>query len=426
MLLLAPRDPERSRDTRHSAGRPPFDVLYRPATFVAPGKRVVLRYEIVCPLTRPPEPGFCTPGGTLHVRRAGSSQFGSIPLKSPRTHLATATVPAEYASGAGFDYYAEIRDERGRVRTVPRGGPAAALRAWMVDRWTTVALGGHRFGRTRIPTTVLAARWGGGRRQVGRHRGIGPSAFTVLADGTIVVLDQVNRRLAVYRGAKPTYAPITFLGGEGDVASAPDRTVYVLDAGRARAHVAFVRSYGDEFAPLGETSVAEAPADRLHAGADGAAVHAVASDQWLPVGRGSDLLAPEEQIAGARSTLEFPGGDEVAVLASGRGARFAVFRDGRLARSWLVTSATPLGEVQFAEPFGDGLLVVLRVHTGRRAEWEVLALARNGLRARFSARRVEGAGAAAGGRFRLRGGLLYALESGRSGVEVVRYTLPTG
>jgi hypothetical protein len=407
-----------------SRGRVPFDVLYRPRTFVAHGKQAVLRWEIVCPLTKPPEPGFCVPEGTLEVRRSGDSKFDAIPLTSPRPNLAMASVPAEYTAGAGFDYYVELHDERGNVRTVPRAGPAAPQRSWAIERWTTVDLGRHRFGTARPGDTIVAAAWGAGNGRLGLRRAIGPSAFGVGPREEIVVLDQVNRRLAAYKpgnAARPTYVPIRFLGGEGDLAISPAGTVYVLDAGRPREHVSYIRSYSSRLRPLAETRLAEAPADRLQARSAGAMVHVFPSEQWLPVGRARRLLGPAEQEAGARPAPTFAGGRQIAVLASPREARFALFRGGRVTGSWRVRSATRLGEVQLAEPFGEGLLVVIRRYTATRAEWVVLLLTPHGLVRRFSVKPVEWAGSAS--RFRLRGASLYALESGRLGARIVRYAL---
>jgi hypothetical protein len=80
-------------------------------------------------------------------------------------------------------------------------------------------------------------------------------------------------------------------------------------------------------------------------------------------------------------------------MASAREARLALFgRDGVVA-SWRIRSATSLGEVQLAEPFGKGLLVVLRVHTPTRAEWQVLQLTALRLVHDFSVRPVEWADA---------------------------------
>lgn len=428
ILLLALGIGRRDGSERHrSAAHPPFDVLYRPAAFVARGTPTRLRYEIVCPLTEPPKPGFCRPGGVLHVRRIGAPAFDEIPLTTVRDGLAAASVPAGYSTGAGFEYYVELHDERGTSATIPRGGAAAPQRSWAIGRWTTVDLGRHGFGATRRGRTVVEAGWGSGAGRLGLQRGVGPSAFDVAPDGAIVVLDQLNRRLAIYpagKSARARYVPIRFLGGEGDVAIARDGTVYVLDAGSPRDHIPFVRAYSRGLRALAATPVAETPADRIAIGPAGAIVHAFPSEQWLPAGEQGQLLAPEEQERRARPARTFRDGRQLVVSASASEARLALFgRDG-VVGSWRITSATPLGEVQLVEPFGKGLLVVLRVHIPARAEWQVLELTPHGLVHDFSIHPVEWADAAAGGRFQISGGYLYELRSGRAGVEVARYRLP--
>lgn len=430
LVLLAVGLGRHDGSERHRpATRPPFDVLYRPPAFVARGWPTTLRYEIVCPLTGPPKPGFCRPGGVLHVRRTGTSEFDEIPLATVREGLATASVPASYSTGSGFEYYVELHDERGGSAIVPRGGAAAPQRSWAIHHWTEVDLGRHRFGGTREGRTIVEAGWGKGPRRFGLQRGVGPSAFAVAPDGGLVVLDQLNRRLAVYpagESSRARYVPIRFLGGEGDIAVTRDGTVYVLDAGSPREHIPFVRAYSPDLRELAATSVAEAPSNRIAIGPAGAIVHAVPSEQWLPVGERGRLLGPDEQERRARPARTFRDGRELVVAASAFEARLALFGPGGVVGSWRIMSATPLGEVQLVEPYGRGLLVVVRVHTQARAEWQVLELGPRGLVDRFSVRPVEWADAGAGARFRLSDGLLYELRSGRAGVEVARYRLARG
>jgi hypothetical protein len=425
LVVALGRDTEPKRNP--IGRRAPFDVLYRPPTFVSRDRPTELRYEIVCPLTGPPKPGFCRPSGALHVRRVGEREFDEIPLTTVRESLATVSIPAAYSAGSGFEYYVDLHDERGRSTTVPGGGAAAPQRSWAIDHWTPVALGRHRFGKTRPGRVLVEASWGAGARRVGLRRGVGPSSFAVVRD-EVIVLDQVNRRLAVYRlaaASRPRHVPIRFLGGEGDLAVAADGTAYVLDAGAPKEHVAFVRSYTAGLRPLAETRVAEAPSDRLSIGPDGALVHGFPSEQWLPVGEGRQLLGREEQERGARPARTFPDGRQVIVKATPFEARLALFDRNGVAGSWRLTSVTRLGEVQLAEQYGRGLVVILRLHAARRAEWQVLELTPDGTNGRFSVRPVERAAAGAGARFRLAGRYLYQLRSGRSGIQIARYDLST-
>jgi hypothetical protein len=272
---------------------------------------------------------------------------------------------------------------------------------------------------------VVVAGLGIGPRELGRLRTVGPSAFDVTADETVVILDQVNRRLAVYpRSGPPRHTPITFLGGEGDLAIADDGTVYVLDGGRPREHVYFIRSYDRDLKPLATTQLAVGTqGDTIRVGEQGAIVHVFPAEQWLPVGTGRDLLEPDEQEAGAGSGQTFPEGHEVAVAAGRRETRVALFDGDDVIGSWRIRSATPFGEVQLVEPNANGLLAVLRVFSKTRAEWLVLQLTPAGLAKSFSVRPVEDLDSAATSRFRLRENVLYELQSSRTGVRVVKHDL---
>jgi hypothetical protein len=104
-------------------------------------------------------------------------------------------------------------------------------------------------------------------------------------------------------------------------------------------------------------------------------------------------------------------------------ARFALVGADSVVRSWLVKSSTPLGEVQLAEPYGDGLLVVLRRWTETRAEFRVLRLARAGLAASFAVEPAEWAETASLSRFRLHGTTLYQLRSAPAGVEIAAFQI---
>ena len=88
-----------------------------------------------------------------------------------------------------------------------------------------------------------------------------------------------------------------------------------------------------------------------------------------------------------------------------------------------VSSGTNLGEVQLAEPYGNGLLVVLRVWTSQRAEFVALVLSANGLASSFSIDAVEWAESAALGRFKLHDSRLFQLRSTSTGAEVVAFDL---
>lgn len=308
--------------------------------------------------------------------------------------------------------------------SMPAGGATAPQHAWPVSRWTSIALGRHKLGDVSTGTPVVEADWGRSRGQFGRERTVGASAFDLTPTGTIVVLDQLNHRLASYRARQrtPTYTPIEFLGGEGDIAIGGDGSVYVLDYGRATEHIPFVRSYSSALERLATTRVAE-QATALRVGHRGAIVHVWPSEQWLPVGRGAKLLPPDAQLRGGRPARTFATGEEVAVDIDRRHARFALYKDSDLRGSWSITSATPVGEVQLFEPYRNGLLVVLRLFRAGQAEWQVMQLAPSGLGRRFAVRVVEDIDATALSRFRRHGDQLYVLQSSDESAAIIRYAL---
>ena len=125
--------------------------------------------------------------------------------------------------------------------------------------------------------------------------------------------------------------------------------------------------------------------------------------------------------AGAGETAA--GGVEVVVARSGNGVRVAVVAGRAVVRSWRVTSATPLAEVQLAEPWGQRLVLVTRVYDDTADEFLVLVLGGNGLLDRFALDSADWAEASPLGSFKLLGRTLYRLGSSPSGVFVDRYDL---
>jgi len=419
-----------SRPSEPPATRPSFgEILHTPPLLVRSGDGVELAYDVVCGSAKDEPGGTCDPTGSVFVRAVGSSDFGELSLVREPNGLLSAEVPARYTGGDGFDYYAEIDNGRGLSATLPQGAAEAPQHAWFVPRWTTVDLGTAQFGRPRSPTAVVASlSWGNGPRALGLDSGrersrIGPSAFDIAPDGSVVVLDQVNRRLAFLRRVDaPSYVPIDFTGGEGDLAVGREGTIYVLDQGRAGS-MPFVRSYGPAGGPIAGTPLGEPTADMLRAGPSGPVVHAYPSEMWLPTGGQRPPLAPGAQIAGARAARSVDGGAAMVVRASPGEARLALVQGDRVVRSWFVRSTTNLGEVQLAEPYEGGLLVVVRVWTEKEAEFRVLRLAPSGLASSFAVAPAEWAETASLSRFRLHGSTLYQLRSGPSGVEIAAFEI---
>ena len=400
------------------------EILHTPVLLSRAGEPVRLRYDFVCGVPRFEPAGGCLPSGSVFVRPAGRSEFTERSLRRDSEGLLAATIGAREAAG-GFDYYARIDNGRGQSRELPGGAPAAPHHVWPIESWSRVDLGAARFGRTRTPDSVVASfPWGRGDHAAGLDTGreqsrIGPSAFDVAPDGSVVVLDQVNRRLAIVRpGSRPAHVPIAFEGGEGDLAVAPDGTIYVLDA----SGTPMLRSFTAGGYPIASTRLAEQTADMVRVGPNGPLVHAYPSEMWLPTGAGAPPFAPAQQLAAAEPARRV-GDSSVVVSATSDEAKLALVRGDRVAHAWAVRSAANLGEVQLAEPYGDGLLVVLRVWTEKRAEFRVLRLTRAGLAESFAVDRAEWAESASLSRFRLHGSTLYQLRSTPSGTQVATFEI---
>ena len=86
-------------------------------------------------------------------------------------------------------------------------------------------------------------------------------------------------------------------------------------------------------------------------------------------------------------------------------------------------SATPLGEVQLAEPLGNRVVLVIRPYTETQDEFLVLVLGDRGVERSFSVDSADWAETAPLARFRLAGSSLYQLGSTPSGMHVDRFDL---
>jgi len=398
------------------------EILHTPVLLARAGEPVELKYGFVCGVPRHEPGGGCSPQGSVFVRPAGGSEFAEVPLRRNESGMLTATIGA----GGGFDYYAEIDSGREKSAALPAGAARAPHHVWSPETWTKVALGAEPFGSTRAASSIVATfPWGRGHRALGLDSGreqarIGPSAFDVASDGSIVVLDQVNRRLAVVRpGELPSQMPIEFTGGEGDLAVGRDGKIYVLDVARTP----MVRSFTAGGYPLAGTRLAEPSADMVRIGPDGPLVHAYPSEMWLPTGAGRPPLSPAEQLDAAEPARRVVEGGSVVVRASPAELKLALVGGHRVAHAWVVRGATSFGEVQLAEPFGDGLLVVVRLWTEKQAQFRVLRLTPEGLAESFAVARAEWAETASLSRFRLHGSTLYQLRSTPSGAEIATFEI---
>jgi hypothetical protein len=293
----------------------------------------------------------------------------------------------------------------------------------------TVTVGTHDFGATIDGTRIASARWGDGPADVGLEQGrglpaIGVSSFDVGPDGTVVLLDEAHRRaLRFDGGGPPTIVPISIAGRLADLTLGDDGSMYVLESVSTPARAPLVRHFDRTGRQLDVVETAERVPSQIRISPAGPLVLQHPSHQWMPVAEAGVPAAPRDQLRKGKVGRSLGAGREVVVLRDGQEIRAAVVSNGRVERSWRVTSDSPLAEVQLAEPVGHRLILVTRVFTDAADEFVVIVLDRDGLVHEFSTPADDWAEAAPLGRFRLAGNQLYRLGSDASGAFVDRYDL---
>lgn len=415
-----------------------IDATHLPPLLTLPGEAVTLRYDVYCaPPGTDPESGVpCDAGGTVYVRGGDSGSFRAVPLRldaAASEGRYSAEVPADIARASeGFSYYAVLHSTTsGATTRLPAGGPVAPLRSRPLAKAVTVRLGSHAFGASRRATArVASASWGSAPGQVGLEQGpelqlIGGSSFDVGSGDVVHLLDEANRRVLRFaRGAaKPSSVPVDVRGTIADLAVRADGGMAVLETVGDDGATPLVRSFDPSGRSLGAWHIAERSASALEIGPSGPTALEYPSSQWMPVQEQSGALAGSTQRERGRVGRALGNGEELVVEREGSEARIAQVGAGGVRRSWRIQSSTPLGEVQLARPLGDKVIVVLRVYSEGRDEFEVLVLDDRGVSKRFSVDSTSWAETAPLARFRLRGTALYALGSTPAGVFVDRYDL---
>jgi hypothetical protein len=436
VVALKARPATADRQALGPAG-PMLDATHLPPLLTLPGESVELRYDIHCAAPADgSDEGTCAAGGTVHVRPGTTGPFRELSLALDRSASEgryVARVPSDIArSSTGFTYYAVLNDGSGSGTTVtlPAGGAAAPHRSLPMSRPVLVALGRHAFGHARVADgRVAQAAWGNDPGQVGLEGGpntapIGGSSFDVDAAGNVLVLDEVGRRVLRWdKGASaPTSVPVAVDGTIGDLAVGPDDTLYVLEGARAgRSPV--LRRFDPTGGDARAVELGERTATQVRIGSEGPLVLQQPSGQWRPAYTGGRAVDAAGQASAGTVGRPVTGGREVVVLRVGNEIRAALVQGGLVVRSWRVTSETPLAEIQLAEPFGAGLLLIARVYTDAQDEFRVLELGPRGLVGSASLDSADWAETAPLSRFRLAGSSLYQLGSTPAGLFVDRFDL---
>jgi hypothetical protein len=422
--------------TRFIASSPPMQATHLPPLLRMPDEPVDLRYDVYCvpfESTRPDEP--CAASGSTFVRKGTTGPFYELPLTEDRSAgegRFRVVVPSAVARARDdVSYYTVFRGSNGDEVMLPDAGPAAPQLSLAMARPVEIALGAHRFGRT-LPATarVAEARWGDDPDEVGIEPGadsvpLGGASFDVGADGIVHLLDEAHRRVLRWRrgGTRPEATSLAVNGTIADLAVADDGTMHVLESTANDERGPLLRSFRRDGQAISAAAVGEG-ASQVRIGPDGSTVvHRPASGHWLSASRGGQPLPPSVRAASGRPGRPTKSGSEVVVLRHETEIRIALVPDHGRTRSWRITSATPLAEVQLAEPLGSGVVVVARVYTASEDEFAVLVLDDRGLVSSSAVASPEWAEAAPLARFRVAGPSLYRLGSTAETVFVDRFDL---
>ena len=397
------------------------------------------------------------PKGTLYLRNDTRRGFTRLPMSEvPEgagygARALVARVPGSLVHGDQLRYYAALRDPAtGRSATVPAGGAHDPQGAWVLHQPLAVALGSHRFGHLRPPDAVVARAGPGDVGFFAPPPGqdglaIGPQSFDVARDGSVWLVDQVNRRLLAWQPGRPTRParsvrlPQDPLERVADVAVAADGTIYATYVPPPGPGPKTLRLCA--LTPTGQVrwtapTINEIFNAQLRVGPDGAlyVYQPGGGGTWTPVTSpaGRPLpLAEQRRRASPQQPLT-NGLRLTSTMVSGHEWRFALTsKAGQLVRAWRVTSKTDIGGLLGTPALvGGDVVVTLEAsqQTKTKFLWEhlVLRLAPTGAtRQRFAldARAVWGDTPITGVRVGPDGRLYQLRTSRTTGVSVARYAL---
>jgi hypothetical protein len=410
-----------------------IDAAHVPPVLTLRGEAISLRYAIVCPPRDDGRP--CDGSGEIYARAGQSGAFRRFVLQrgddSKEGRYFVDLPPEIAASREGFSYYAVLRDDAsGATMSIPAGGAAAPQRSFPLSNPTEIGLGVHSFGHARqADARVVEASWGSGVGELGlsgsRELGFaGPSAFDVAADGAVTVLDGVNGRVQRWLRGRPTATPIDIGGALADLAVERDGTMDVLEPPNRETALPRLRSFQRDGTLKWSQFLADRTWAKLAAGPEGPVVQQQPSEQWVPVAENGKPLSRTAQSGRGGPAQPLAGGRGVVVQRVGVGElRLAEVAGNAVVRAWRISSETPLGEVQLAEPIGSQLVVVVKTYDDVRDEFRVLVLDYSGLARQLSLVSAAWAESAPLARFRIAGSALYQLGSTPAGAFVDRFDL---
>jgi hypothetical protein len=298
-------------------------------------------------------------------------------------------------------------------------------------KWIPVPLGTHRFGQATRPEAVVA-KAAPGEVAFKKNGGCGcldgpsgPTQFDVARNGSIWLLDVLNRRLLVWQAGRPAHPARKLAFPKLDVRDfvlGRDGSVYLYavyaepPAGDSGANLW-------KLTPSGKVlwRARALTGSGLRLGPSGAvySIGVKSASSWTP------LTTPEGQplsLARQRrgtSAEPLPGGLHPVVLQVGpHEVHFALAdRTGRVVKAWRVTSRTEISiSLDLVPALVDGdLVAAVDVSRGSHVEHVVLRLSTQGARAIRSVAGSVRVGS---------DGRLYQLRaSAKTGVTIGRYSL---
>lgn len=455
-----------SGSARPAAARVAVTQLEFPPLLAAPGERLEVGYD-----TRkaPAASGF------LYVRNDGQHGFTRVPLQarkasqqlvpSDRLRVLRAAMPGSVVHGHRLFYYAVLQLGSGHSQRIPA---RSAEQVSVLTGARIVHLGTHHFGHPRAPGTVVARA---GPDDVGfdnppEGAKTGPWSFDVARDGSVWLLDELDKRLLVWPAGRPNATPRRLPVGSSyvwDFARGPAGSIYVTRRAPNSFTLQLFRLTGAGEV-LWQTDLAtDIENQQLRVGPDGTlywtggVAHSPRTERggpriWCPAAspdgqpfgtaRQRHEMTMYQPLPGGRSLLWTVAGfrKDPAYGSAPHEERFAlVDRAGQVVRAWRIMSRSAIWPRPQATPalVGRDLAVVLTVSTSSsptRMEYVVLRLAAtaSGTRTRFSlpvAGYLDTGGRAAWGDvitdIRIGpGAVLYQLgTSPATGVAIYRYPL---
>jgi hypothetical protein len=343
----------------HAGGGPAPEVLHAAPAIVDADTDVKLGAATVC--DRPDTDRCRVTGAAAFVRPAGATGWSEVEGRAGDGGFAF-TVPAQLVPPDGFAYWLRFTTASGTDVRYPPGGQGSPLRVL-----TTVGLPSRQIPgtfswdeRRAADGVVLRLRFGRRDGRVGRtpeqedQPAMGPSSFDVASDGSLDVVDWVNRRIEVFSASGSFMRAFALPGDQPmDIALRPDGGLYLAGLGMG----ATVYELDAAGRVTGRYPVGFGVSARISATTDGPRVF-VGPGQWTGVSLHTGVPLSAEQQSQTETSYVALADGSVGVAAPLGSNRFAAVwtrpdgsRAGALVR--LPHGVRP-GTDYFVRPTPDG------------------------------------------------------------------------